>query len=195
MTGIEFLKVDKPTFFKLIQQQPEQYRFEYVRGRIMQQMAGGTRKHVRIAQRFIEIFSARLDRQKWIALPSDLAVDTGQTIRYADVVVEPMSGEPDALATATPAILVEVLSKSSEDRDLFLKAQEYLAMPSLQAYIVASQDEPLCFVWTRDRTGAFPTDGVELRGEDKTIDIPMLTSPIPLAEVYRGLLAAPPKTA
>ena len=187
-------KVDKATFFRFVQQQPEQFRYEYVRGRIMQQMAGGTRRHARIAARFIDAFSKRLDPLQWFVMPSDLAVDTGPTIRYADVVVEPLVADPDDLATRTPAILVEVLSKSSEDRDLYIKPLEYLSVETLRAYIVASQDEPLCFVWTKDDKGQFPVDGIEIRGDSALISVPLLSHPIPLAEIYAGLLPATSKT-
>ena len=183
-------KVDKATFFAFIQRQPEQFRYEYVRGRIMQQMAGGTLRHAQIASRFLLALSGRLDEARWIVLPSDRAIDTGATIRYADIVVEPAMGDPDSLSTETPVIAVEVLSKSSEDRDLFIKPTEYLSIPSLEAYIVASQNEPLCFLWLKDAGGKFPIDGMELRGEAALIEIPMLSRPIPLAEVYRGLKIA-----
>jgi Uma2 family endonuclease len=183
-------KVDKATFFEFVQRQPEQFRYEYVRGRIMQQMAGGTRRHAQIAARFLMALSSRVDEAKWIVLPSDRAIDTGPTIRYADIVVEPAQGDPDSLSTETPVIAVEVLSKSSEDRDLFLKPAEYLSISSLEAYIVASQNEPLCIVWLKDTARQFPIDGVELRGIAAQIDIPLLSSQIPLAEIYRGIQIA-----
>ena len=187
-------KVDKAAFFRFVQQQDEQFRYEYVRGRIMQQMAGGTRRHARIAARFIDAFSERLDHLRWFVMPSDLAVDTGPTIRYADVVVEPFEADPDELATRTPAIIVEVLSKSSEDRDLYVKPSEYLSVETLRAYIVASQDEPLCFVWTKDDKGQFPIDGIEIRGNAAVIAVPLLSNRIPLAEIYAGLVPDTPMT-
>jgi Uma2 family endonuclease len=183
-------RVDKATFFEFVQHQPEQFRYEYVRGRIMQQMAGGTRRHAQIAARFLLALSGRVDETKWVVLPSDRAIDTGPTIRYADIVVEPAVGDPDSLSTETPVIAVEVLSKTSEDRDLFLKPSEYLSIPSLEAYIVASQNEPLCIVWMKDAAGRFPIDGVELRGHTASIEIPMLSDPILLAEIYRGVQIA-----
>ncbi len=182
-------KVDKRAFFDFAQKQPDQYRYEYVRGRIMQQVSGGTRRHARIAARFIEALSKRVDPERWFVLPSDLAVDTGPTIRYADVVVEPFEGDLADLATRNPAIIVEVLSKSSEDRDLYVKPAEYISIATLQAYIVASHDEPLCFLWMKDDTGQFPVDGIELRGLTTHIAISLLSSSIPLAEIYAGLIA------
>jgi len=181
-------KVDKAAFFRFIQQQPEHYRYEYVRGRIMQQMAGGTRRHAQIMTRFILALSHRLDEAEWIVLPSDRAIDTGPTIRYADVVVEPAAGDWDSLSTEAPVIAIEVLSKSSEDRDLYVKPTEYLSVETLQAYIVASQDEPLCFVWTKDDRGQFPIDGIEIRGSAGLIEVPLLSSPIGLAEIYAGVV-------
>ena len=70
-----------------------------------------------------------------------------------------------------------------------MKPMEYMRSESLDTYIVASQDEVLCYVWQRGTDGTFNEAATEFRGRDKVIDVPGLGIAIPLAEVYRGIAA------
>ena len=188
MTAHTFIKVDKATFYTFVQAQAEG-RYEYVRGRIMQQQQGGTFKHVRIADRFREALNQQLNQADWVVSTSDRGVDTGETVRYPDVVVEPVGADPNGLSTSNPAVLVEVLSHSSEDRDLYVKPAEYLALSTLQAYIVASQDEVACVVWVRDSRGQFLADGIDVKGLDAVVEVKAMGVSIPLRQIYAGLVS------
>jgi hypothetical protein len=68
------------------------------------------------------------------------------------------------------------------------KLAEYTSLPSLEAYIVASQDEPICWVW--QRTGAdrsFERKPEDISGRDKAIEIGALGISLPMSEIYRGI--------
>ena len=108
------IKVDKAAFFRFIASQAEG-RFEYERGRIVQQMTGGTLAHSLIAQRFISAFERRLDAECWAVTGHSRGVETPGTVRYPDVVVEPMSAALQDLSTKIPAVIVEVLSPTTEE--------------------------------------------------------------------------------
>jgi Uma2 family endonuclease len=185
MGAQSFIKVDKATFFKVARS--HEGRCEYVRGRIMMQQSGGSRRHSKIAKRFLIALDRQLDPAQWETLGSDLAIDVGETIRYPDVLVEPVAADLEGLATFQPALVVEVLSPSSEERDLETKPDEYLAIPSLQAYVVASQDEAACLVWLRGEDGAFPADPVEVKGHSGVIRVPVLGVEITLGDIYQGI--------
>lgn len=188
MSAPALIKVDKATFYRFIANAPDNERYEYVDGRIVQQQPGGTLEHASIAKRFAHVIERQLDETSWIVLSgSDRGVDTKKTIRFPDVVVEPTGASPDSVATDKPALLIEVLSPSSGDRDLTTKPGEYMSILSLQIYIVASQSAAECLVWLRNADGAFPTDGVLISGRDQAIEVPQLGLAIPLAEVYRGV--------
>jgi Uma2 family endonuclease len=103
------------------------------------------------------------------------------------VLLEPASEPADSLVTTRPAVIVKVLSPSSTARDLDVKPAEYLGLPSLHAYIVASQDEPACLVWLRGEDGAFPSEPTEFKGHAAVIRVPALAVDIPLADIYRGI--------
>lgn len=185
MSAKAFIKVDKPAFLKFVAANDEG-RYEFEQGRIVQQMTGGTQRHGRIAGRFYALLSQQIDSKRWVAM-FERGVDTPTTIRYADVLVEAATEPGDSLVTTTPAIIVEVLSPSSMARDLDAKPMEYLGLPTLQAYIVSSQDEPACLIWLRGPDGRFPEAPVELRGQADVLRVPALAVEFSLGQVYAGI--------
>jgi Uma2 family endonuclease len=181
------IKVDKATFFRFVASQAEG-RFEYDRGRIVQQMTGGTLAHSLVSQRFISAFERRLDGRAWAVIGHCRGVETPATVRYPDVLVEPMSGSLKGLSTQIPAVVVEVLSPTTEEMDLNVKLSEYGALASLRAYIVASQDEARCWVWLRAVDKSIPELPEEISGLGRSIDIAALGLTVPLEEIYRGVV-------
>lgn len=187
MTARALMYVDKQTFWRFVNEARDGARYEYVRGWIMQQQACGTLKHARLGVRFASYLDTALDASRWTTTGSDRAIETGDAIRYADVVVEPAGAPGSSLATTSPILVVEVLSPSSEERDLSTKPSEYLSLPSLEAYIVASQDEPLCYVWQRRADGMFDAAPQVVKGRDQSNQIAALSVALPLARVYAGI--------
>jgi Uma2 family endonuclease len=184
MSAHAFIKVDKATFLRFAE--AHEGRCEYVRGRIVMQ-AGGTFGHAEIAKRFLKLLDQQVDPKRWTANSSDRGIETADTVRYPDVIVELAGADLKSLSTSQPVIAIEVLSPSSEERDLDIKPLEYLAIPSLQAYIVAAQDEPACLVWLRDNNGMFPAEPVEVKGHSGIIRIAKLAVEIRLSDIYRGI--------
>jgi Uma2 family endonuclease len=122
---------------------------------------------------------SQLDRDRWTCLP-DRGVETSETIRYPDLVVEP-ADEPDtSLATRRPALVVEVLSPSSRRTDLAEKPDEYLSLETLHAYIVAEQDAPTWRVWQRGKDDTFPAEPT-LFGAADTVTIAALSMTLGIA--------------
>jgi Uma2 family endonuclease len=185
MSAQAFIKVDKATFLKFVAANDDA-RYEYEQGRIVQQMTGGTQRHGRIAGRFYSLIGQQVDPRTWVTM-FERGVETPVTIRFADVLIEPATELGDSLVTTNPALIVEVLSPSSTARDLDAKPSEYLGLASVQAYIVASQDEPACLVWLRGADGAFPAEPVEIKGQAGMIRVAQLSVEIALADVYRGI--------
>ena len=180
------LKITKAEFYEFVQSQAEG-RFEWERGRIVQQMTGGTFDHTQIAQRIRDCLLHQLDATSWALSLHERGVETSETIRYPDVVVEPAGVDGKSLATSVPALVVEVLSKTSRNRDMNAKPAEYTSLASLQAYIVASQDGPECWVWQRSAGGTFRLEAERIEGREQVIAIASLGVTIPLAEIYRGI--------
>jgi Uma2 family endonuclease len=183
------LRLDKAAFLHWLERQERKH--EWKEGRVVQ-MPNVTKAHARIVSNFIYELRSRLDANRWSVTASDLGVEDEDFLRYPDVIVEPMDADDKGRRATNATILVEVLSPSSVAIDLTDKPQEYMRFASLEAYIVASQDEAICWVW--QRTGearSFPAKPAEIAGRDKTIDIAALGLPLPMTEIYRGITLAP----
>lgn len=178
------LKVSKAEFFEFVQTQ--EGRFEWEQGRIVQQMTGGTFDHSDLVQRFARSLMRQLDEAQWVVL-FERGVETEETVRYPDVVVEAAGAPRKSLSTSAPALIIEVLSPTSEKRDLGAKPVEYASLASLQAYIAASQDGPECWVWRRSADGVMPTDAELVAGSQAAIAVPALGVTFDLGEIYRGI--------
>ena len=115
-------------------------RHIYVRGEVFA-MAGGSPRHNRLAARMIGALESSLregcgtfSSDQKIGLPEDDFV-------YADAVVvcgpvEMRPGTTDVVLN--PAVVVEVLSKSTESYDRGDKQRGYLALASLRHYVLSA---------------------------------------------------------
>ncbi len=186
MNARAHIPVDKATYFDFVRSQSEG-RFEYDRGLIVQQMTAGTGWHSTVAQRFVSVIERQLGIEHWLVSSHARGVDTAETVRQPDVLVERAPIDLDSLATASPELIVEVLSPSTRALDLTVKPGEYTSLASLHAYIVAEQNIAKCYVWMRGTDGAFPSTPVEVSGTAASLSIEPLLLVIPLADIYRGI--------
>ena len=148
-----------------------------------------TRSHARVAAGFASALRATLASVHWDVLGGTLAVETGGQVRYPDVVVD--SAASGAMSTATPLLIVEVLSPFSTGLDFTVKPAEYLSLDALETYIVASQDEPIVWVWQRTEANReFSSRPVEVSGRQNVIELEALGILLPLSDIYRGVGSA-----
>lgn len=186
MNATAGIKVDKATFYRFIERQAEG-RFEYDRGRIVQHMTGGTLDHAQIVNDLSFVLRRLLSRKDWVVTGQSRGVDTGETVRYPDVLVERRGASAKGLSTDSPTLIIEVLSPSTAELDLNVKPAEYMSLASLQAYIVASQDEPRLTAWQRQPDGTFPDQPQIVHGLAEMLRVPSLGLEVPLADIYQGL--------
>ena len=182
-----FAKVDKNTFLRFAEAHAEQ-RCEYVRGRIVQQMTGGTKRHGTLARRITRLLEDRIDLTQWSVL-QDRGVETSDTIRCPDVVVEPVDEPVESLVTRRPVLIVEVLSRSTAWTDLDVEPAEYTSLASLDVCIIASQSEPAILVYERDASGDFPVCPREVVGAGAAVAVDTRAFPVTfaLAGLYDGI--------
>ena len=182
-----FAKVDKETFLRFAAEHAEE-RYEYVRGRIVQLMTGGTRDHGVVARRMTRQLEDQIDAPRWIVL-NDRGIDTPETIRYPDISIEPADEPGDNLSTTRPVLLIEVLSPSTSSTDLDVKPEDYMALASLDAFIIASQSEPAMLIYERGSDGLFPTAPREVSGSDAAVTIKGRQFEVTLrfADIYKGI--------
>lgn len=179
------MKLDKRAFLQWVQTQER--RCELKNDEVIMH-PGVSRDHAVLVGRFVIGLGSRLDPDAWNVSPADFAVEVGPDIRYPDVLVERVHLDGAALSTDAPIVLVEVLSPSSVGTDMVEKLAEYTSLPSLEAYLVASQEAPICWMWQRGGVSReFPKTPQEIAGRDKVIEIAALGVSLPMAEVYRGV--------
>ncbi|MGE3917333.1 MAG: Uma2 family endonuclease [Hyphomicrobiaceae bacterium] len=181
-----FAKVDKETFLRFAAAHAEQ-RYEFVRGRIVQQMTGGTKDHGQVARRLTRSIEDQVDAAAWLVL-QDRGVETRETIRYPDVSIEPADEPGDSLSTTRSVLIIEVLSPSTSVNDLDVKPAEYMSLDALDAYLIASQDEPAMLVYERAPDGTFPP-AREVSGIDTVLGVRTRSFSINLrfADIYRDI--------
>lgn len=164
----------------------EEGKYEYDRGTVGM-MVKVTQNHAVLGSHFMFALMRQLDPDGFQVLSEAFAVRVGRSVRFPDVLVQAAGQEGGSLESAHPLVIVEVVSPSSLYLDTVVKRGEYFTLPSLQAYIVASQDKPAADVWLRGVDGRFPEKPLELEGFDAELSLPILNEAIPFAELYRHL--------
>jgi Uma2 family endonuclease len=134
-------------------EQASNVKHEYLDGQIYA-MAGGTPEHAALQAAVPGVLYAQLRGGRCRTHSSDLRVRVAATglATYPDVTVVcgPRELDPDGSSVTNPTLLIEVLSKSTEEYDRGEKFAHYKRIPSLRQYVLVSQQERKIEVWTRD---------------------------------------------
>jgi Uma2 family endonuclease len=132
-------------------------KHEFLDGQIYG-MDGGTPEHAGLAAAVSGLLFAQLRNGRCRVHDADLRVrvlDTGLAT-YPDVTIVCGRRErdpEDPNAVTNPTLIVEVLSKSTEEYDRGDKFEHYKRIPSLRQYVLVSHRDREIEVWTRDADG------------------------------------------
>jgi len=169
--------------------QPE--RHVYFRGQIFA-MAGGSPRHSLLASRVIERLGQSLRGRPCDVHTSDLRLGLdGHHFVYADaaIVCRPLVLRPGTNdVVINPKVVVEVLSRSTEAYDRGDKQAGFLALPSVEHYLLVSQREPRIELYTRQADGSFRFT-VNRAGAAVTLD--RLGIALLVDELYDGAFELP----
>jgi Uma2 family endonuclease len=137
----------------LAQERTSLEKHEFLRGDVWA-MAGGTPEHGRLALRTASALQRALGSRPCVVYSSDVRIRIQATERatYPDLSVVcgkdlRASDDPDAITN--PVVIVEVLSPTTERADRGEKFAHYQRIPSLQEYVLISQDSPRIEVFRR----------------------------------------------
>jgi Uma2 family endonuclease len=83
-----------------------------------------------------------------------------------------------------PCILIEVLSTSTESIDRGEKLHNYRTIPSLEQYILLSQNEPIADVYSKLKEAHWQH---KILIQDAVLDFPSIGFSLPLAVLYENL--------
>lgn len=127
-------------------------KHEFLSGQIYA-MAGGTPEHAALAAAVIGLLFPQLRAGNCRAYDADLRVRTPSGLAtYPDVSVicgPSERDEVDPQAVTNPTLIIEVLSRSTEQYDAGDKFEHYKTLRSLRQYVLVSHREHSVEVWTR----------------------------------------------
>jgi Uma2 family endonuclease len=121
-------------------------------------MAGGTPDHAGLAAAVTASLNRQLEGKKCRVYSADLRVRVLATgfAGYPDVTVvcNRLERDPEDANTATnPAVVVEILSPSTEQYDRGEKLRQYQQISSLSHVVLVAHDEKRIDVWSRGDAG------------------------------------------
>ena len=166
-------------------------KHEYLGGGVYA-MAGARIAHSIIATNALVALGSRLRGKRCRPFNSDTKVrvqlPTHVRFYYPDAQVVCRSNPADYSYQDEPAVIVEVLSRSTRRIDEGEKKDAYLTIPSLGVYLLVEQDMPAVVAYRRTEHG-FAREIYE--GLDAIIALPVIGIELPLAEVFETVEFSP----
>lgn len=162
-------------------------RHEYIDGEVYA-MAGSSRRHNTISLNLALALRQSSRNTPCDVFNADLKVriDSRKTYYYPDVVVTcDEDGDQDDYYIDTPCLIVEVLSKSTEQKDYREKLLAYQAIPSLQHYLIVAQDQCHIDLFYREASGDWWIQTFESLEDVITLSCP--DCEVTVAEIYEGI--------
>ena len=160
-------------------------KHEFLDGQIYA-MAGSTPEHAALAAAVIGLLFPELRKGRCRAHDADLRVRvpaTGLTT-YPDVTVVCGPRErdaQDAQAVTNPTLIVEVLSRSTEEYDRGDKFEHYKSLASLRQYVLVAYQDHSLEVWTRDGSDGW---SVVIAREGDVADLVSVEARLDVRELY-----------
>jgi Uma2 family endonuclease len=152
----------------LARERAAEHKSEYFNGEIFA-MAGAREPHNLIAGNIFAKLHAQLEQRPCKVYPSDMRLKVSATglHTYPDVMVvcgKVLFDDDEEDTLLNPALIVEVLSKSTESYVRGAKFEHYRKLDSLREYLLAAQNRPRLELFTRQ------SDGRWLLSESESLD-------------------------
>jgi Uma2 family endonuclease len=182
--------VRKPLFITaeeyLAREREAEFKSEYLNGEILA-MAGASRPHNLIAGNIYAKLHAQLEHRSCNIYPSDmrLKVSSSGLYTYPDVMVvcgEEQFDDDEEDTLLNPALIVEVLSKSTERQARGAKFEHYSKLGSLQEYLLAAQHRPRLELFTKQSPGRWLL--TEFESLDDVVKLTSINCELALKDVY-----------
>lgn len=166
-----------------------EFRSEYRAGEIIP-MTGGTPNHNQIAGNFYTAIKAGLKGQPYRVYITDLRlwIPQRKIYTYPDVMIasrpiELLEGRKDTITN--PAIVAEVLSKSTESYDRGKKFEHYRTLLSFQEYILIDQYRIHVEQFSKTESGKWLFS--EYDGEAAVLSLTSVQFQISLPDIYEDI--------
>jgi Uma2 family endonuclease len=179
MTFEEYLEFEKSS----------ETRHEFYQGNLIP-MPGEKKRHNRIAFNIARLLASHFEPRGCNVFIESVKQEVIPHVYYTypDIILtcDPAdTTEEDGYWVRSPLLLAEVLSDSTASNDLNVKLPHYQNIPSLQYYLVISQDIYNAQLFRRNMEGVWIKEVFE--SSDALIDFPDFSFSMRLGTVYSGL--------
>ena len=174
-------------------------KYEYLNG-VAYLMSGGSVAHDRITRNVGYALDSQLRSGPCRAFGVDVQVllgmkkDGKKHYAYPDATVscEAADRRPENTLIASPRVVIEVLSPSTEARDRGVKFRSYQGCPTMQEIVLMSQFAQYVEIWQRGDRGDRGDQEVAVwdyrhYGPGEVVEIKSIDVQIDIADVYQGL--------
>jgi Uma2 family endonuclease len=162
------------------------YKSEYRDGKIVP-MTGGTTNHNKIAGNFYAFLRFALRGKEYDIYISDvrLWIPKYNLYTYPDIMViqgKPVYKQTSKTTVINPSLIVEVLSKSTQNYDQGEKFLYYRSIPELREYILIDQYQYRVMHYVKAVDGKWIFD--EIEGESATLSLETMSFEITMSDLY-----------
>jgi Uma2 family endonuclease len=167
-------------------EQNSETRHEFIEGQIIP-IPQKNKISNRIAGRLGVYFLELLDGNIFDTFFKTIKLSTirNRCYRYPDVMIVPVIDDEDEYIVYNPVLIVEVYSPSTEKTDRNEKLKEYSKIPSLQYYLLVSQEETVIELYKRNGNVfeySFFTEKSDI------IDLVFFDVKLTLDDIYKNIL-------
>ncbi len=161
-------------------------KHEFVEGQLIE-MPGEKRVANRVAGSIYALLLRLLNHKVFEVYIQDVKLSTvkNKRYRYPDVMVVPVIDDEDDDMVHQAILIAEVLSPSTEKTDRNEKLKEYSKIPSVQYYLLVSQEETVIELYKRNGNifeYSFYTEKTDI------IDLPFFDIKLTLDDIYKNTL-------
>jgi Uma2 family endonuclease len=160
---------------------------EYYNGEMFA-MSGASAEHSRLTVRIGALLDRHLTGGHCVPFSADLRIQVTAGYVYPDLSVvcgEPKLADDQFDSLLNPTLVVEILSPSTERWDRGKKSKLYRSIPSLQEYVLISQEEPHVEIYRRGTPWVYD----EAAGMDATIELTSIGYTLRLRDLYEGIVS------
>ena len=161
-------------------------KHEFVEGQLIE-MPGEKRIANRVAGSIYALLLRLLNYKVFEVYIQDVKLSTvkNKRYRYPDVMVVPVIDDEDDDMVHQAVLIAEVLSPSTEKTDRNEKLKEYSKIPSVQYYLLVSQEETVIELYKRNGNifeYSFYTEKTDI------INLPFFDIKLILDDIYKNIL-------
>lgn len=164
-----------------------EYKSEYFDGEIFA-MTGASRRHNLISTNVITTLNKQIENRPCELYASDMRVRIPQTgiYTYPDIVVvceEPQFEDEELDTLLNPLLIIEILSKTTENYDRGEKFEHYRSIDSLREYTLIAQKKCHIMHYVKQADSSWLLS--ETKSIDDILQLPSVNCELALVDVYR----------